>query len=509
MNKCIIIGSGLAGLTMGVVLSRSGYDVTILEQSNQIGGCLQCFKRGNAKFETGMHIVGSLDDGEVLSNYFNFLGIKDKINISRLDTNAYNITKLYGEYFHFPNGHEAMIENFGSLFPKEKDNLVRYWQIIDKIAETTPYYRLNTEKQISKTDVYLSTTSINEVLDNIFEDNLLKEVLMGNISLYAARKNRTPFTSHAFINDFYNRSAFRIIGGSDSISKALHDEIIKNGGTIKVHSRVTRAICREGKISELILSNGESVHGDIFISSMHPAALTELFVNNELRPTYTSRIQSIPNTISVFSLYIKFRPESVPYINSNFFLCNNSSPWDLEDYTDETWPRGFLYMHSCHTDNPKFASTGVIFAYMSASELTLWADSRVGNRGNEYEEFKKAKTAKLLALVEEEFPGITANIENIYSATPLTFRDYTLNPGGSMYGMAKDITLGVCGRVSYRTKIPNLYLVGQSIKAHGILGVLAGTVDVCAAILGEEEVRRNMLERNDTSAKTIFQISIR
>ena len=60
MKKCIIIGSGLGGLSTSVILAKNGYDVTILEQASQIGGCLQCFQRDGVKFETGMHFIGRL-----------------------------------------------------------------------------------------------------------------------------------------------------------------------------------------------------------------------------------------------------------------------------------------------------------------------------------------------------------------------------------------------------------------------------------------------------------------
>ena len=50
-EKVVIIGSGLGGLSSGVILAKNGYDVTVLEQGNQIGGCLQCFTRHGAKFE--------------------------------------------------------------------------------------------------------------------------------------------------------------------------------------------------------------------------------------------------------------------------------------------------------------------------------------------------------------------------------------------------------------------------------------------------------------------------
>ena len=41
-KKVIIIGSGLGGLSTGVILAKNGYRVTVLEQATQVGGCLQC-----------------------------------------------------------------------------------------------------------------------------------------------------------------------------------------------------------------------------------------------------------------------------------------------------------------------------------------------------------------------------------------------------------------------------------------------------------------------------------
>ena len=40
MSKVVIIGSGLGGLSCGVTLAKNGYEVTVLEQGAQIGGCL-------------------------------------------------------------------------------------------------------------------------------------------------------------------------------------------------------------------------------------------------------------------------------------------------------------------------------------------------------------------------------------------------------------------------------------------------------------------------------------
>ena len=83
-RKIVIIGSGLGGLSCGVLLAKEGYDVTILEQSSQAGGCLQCFKRKGIKFETGMHFIGSADKGQTLFRLMKALEIDDKIQLSNV-----------------------------------------------------------------------------------------------------------------------------------------------------------------------------------------------------------------------------------------------------------------------------------------------------------------------------------------------------------------------------------------------------------------------------------------
>ena len=486
MKKCIIIGSGLGGLSTGVILAKNGYEVTILEQASQVGGCLQCFTRDGVKFETGMHFIGSLDDDQVLSHYFNYLEIKDKIQFNRLDPQAYDVVSLQGEHFAFPNGREAFVEQFAQRFPSQRENLERYCDLVEQVASLSPFRDLQHSVDENRfIDDKLLYQSLSEVIEQTITDPLLREVLVGNLSLYAAQKDKTPFATHAFIFDFYNKSAFRIVGGSDAIVKALREVLEQYGGTI-----LTRH-----KVSRILTENGETFTADIVISDVNPKQLIDLVEPKIFTEAYKSRIKNISDTISVFSLFLRFKEGAMPYINSNFYSFHTDSPWKMGGTIDDTWPQGYLYMHHCHEPHPKTARGGVVLAYMSMDAVKQWSEKTIGHRGKDYEQFKHDMAERLIDAVEQDFPGFRESLADYYAATPLTYRDYTLTPEGSIYGLAKNVN-NIADRVSYKTKVSNLLLVGQNINSHGMLGVLVGTMTVCQHLLGEEKVRQQMMEAN-------------
>ena len=91
-----IIGSGLGGLTCGYILSKNGYKVAIFEQGEQLGGCLQTFKRRGVKFETGVHYVGSMDEGQTLNMLFHYLSLFPEIQVSPLHPLAFDVVSFKG-----------------------------------------------------------------------------------------------------------------------------------------------------------------------------------------------------------------------------------------------------------------------------------------------------------------------------------------------------------------------------------------------------------------------------
>lgn len=487
MKKCIVIGSGLGGLSCGFIMARNGYKVTVLEQGTQIGGCLQCFRRKGVLFDTGMHYIGSTRKGQTLYAMAHYLGIDNALRLSSLDTNGYDIIQLKGERYSLANGRERFINTLASCFSESRKELELYYDTVKHVTSTMPIHTLTRNTDFMASADY-QLRSVGGTINEIISHPLLREVLGGISPLYAGEQWHTPFTTHALIADFYEQSAFRIVGGSEKVAASLKISIEAMGGQVVTRKQVTKIECDETKARGVECADGEYFNADVVISDIHPSATLKLVNSRLLRPAYRQRIENIRNTTGAFTVYLKFKKDKVSYMNHNLFLYRGDSVWNCAQYDEQSWPKFLLYMHFCHELNPVFAETAEVITYMNYEDVKPWEDTRTGRRGEAYEEFKQRKAELVIKALEEECPELRGNIEAYYTSTPLTYRDYTGTPNGSMYGAAKDISTNMVGRISHRTRIPNLLLTGQSITSHGMLGVLAGSIVTCSELLALDTI---------------------
>lgn len=492
MERCVVIGSGLGGLACGCILAKNGYDVVVLEQGAQVGGCLQCFRRGGMVFDTGMHYVGSMDAGQTAYAIAHYLGIDHALALDRLNPAGYDVVSLQGKRYRMANGRAQFVDALASQFGESKGQIEQYYDLVKRVTAAIPIHNLKIHTDVEPSMAY-TMRSVGDVLAQTVHKDLLREVLGGISPCYAGSQWRTPFITHALIADSYEQSAFRIVGGSESVAVALRHSIESMGGRVLTRKKATRIVCDDKQATHVECQDGDSYAADVVISDIHPAATIRLVDSNLLRPAYRHRMDGMENTTGAFTVYLKFKSGSVPYNNHNLYLYQGDSVWGCQQYSQDTWPKFLLYMHFCHKPSPTFAETAEVITYMNYEDVKKWAGTRSGKRGDDYEDFKRAKAERVIQVLEAECPEVKGNIETYYTSTPLTYRDYTGVPQGAMYGIAKDINESMQGRVSHKTRIPNLLLTGQCTTSHGMLGVLAGSIVTCSQLLSLDTIFEQIL----------------
>ncbi|NLA15440.1 MAG: NAD(P)/FAD-dependent oxidoreductase [Bacteroidales bacterium] len=478
----VIIGSGLGGLVCGYILSKNGLKIAIVEKNNIPGGCLQTFVRKGAKFETGMHYIGSMKEGQPLHRFFKYLSIADRLELSRLDTSGYDVVSFQGDRYAYANDKKPFADTLARHFPKEKNSLALYINRMENIAERSPLYSFKNMDNPYWMDQSNMQIGVVEYIRSLTSNNKLQNVLAGIMPLYGGMAEKTPLYYHALITDFYNKSAYRFIGGSDIIVQLLSESILNFGGEIITNALVTKVNFDHEKATGVTLLDNRRIDASKIISDIHPALLMDMVDTPLIRKAYKQRIRNIEQTNSNFTVYIKFKKNTVPYLNYNYYHYPGASVWDGH----------FFYMHMCNEPCQKFVKSAVLFESMEWKEVERWQKLPRGNRGAEYEDFKARKAQKMLMNLERQFPGTITHIEDYWTSTPLTYRDYTGTLNGSMYGILRDKNALTETFISHRTKVPNLLLAGQNINAHGIMGVIIGSVLTCGDILGIDKLTKEI-----------------
>jgi len=503
-QSVIIIGGGIGGLFCGAILSKEGYDVKIFEQHNKIGGGLHHFTREGVEFETGMHVIGTFQPGGVLNKICSYLGIMDKLSILPSNDDCFELFQIGSDQktYRYAKGAERFIETLAAEFPEEKENIKRYVQAMYDIMKESKMFNL----EISDNAVqYLPkfAVSVGEFIDSFTENERLRAVLALSNPLYSGEQYKTPVYIHAIISTLYIEGAARFVGGSQQLADALADLIRQSGGGVFTRKGVKHIEIKDKEIEYIVTADGEKHQADWYISAIHPSSMFKLMDKSKIQRSYWQRIDSIPNSYSAFTLFIIFKPESFPYLNyTGYYIDDYSQVWKHGEYVPDKFPNGMMYITPPITMNDKYAQKMIINCIMSFDAVKKWENTTVGKRGEEYAAFKKRCEEQIIDKLAIVFPDIRACIKSVYSASPLTIRDFYNQKEGSLYGVKKDCNNITLSHIPVRTKLKNLLLTGQNINLHGIVGTPLTAIYTCAELLGLEYLL-NKIRHETVRHKTI------
>ena len=293
----VIVGSGLGGLECGVILSREGYKVLVLEKNKQLGGNLQTFSRDKRIFDTGIHYIGGLDKGQNLYQYFKYLGIMDDLKLQRMDNDGYDIISFAGEEkeYRHAQGYDNFIEQLAQDFPNERQNIVAYCEKMREVCDTFPMYNLQQSSMDLQNMPYLDINA-HDYIASVTSNKKLQKVLAGSNVLYAGDADKTPLYVHALVVNSYIESAYRCVNGSTQIAKGLTKIILNNGGKVLKHAHVEKFHFDGSNIDYVALKDGRRFYGKDFISNIHPAVTLDMVEEGKVRSAYRKRITSSDNT---------------------------------------------------------------------------------------------------------------------------------------------------------------------------------------------------------------------
>jgi all-trans-retinol 13,14-reductase len=379
----VIIGSGLGGLLSGNILSREGYNVCILEKNSKLGGSLQTFGRKACIFNTGLHYTESLDEGQILHQYFRYFGLHDRLKLRRLDENGFDVISFSDGKYPLAMGYRNFTDTLLHYFPKEKQSLAKYLDTIKSICSSISLYNLS-DKPFNIFECSSLGVGAADYIRSEISDPRLQNVIAGNNLMYAGHDKKTPLMIHALINNSFIESAWRVVDGSHLMINILADNITGNGGMIYKNSKAVKFTTEGNSIKSVMVEGGEEIEGKYFISNTHPEQLLSMIGRLKISGAFSYRISNLEDTIGMFTLYLVFKKNSFPYLNYNFYHYNQDDTWVAGNYDISKWPQMYALMPTASSKSDTYAESASVLTYMQFSELEKWKNTLTGNRGEDY-----------------------------------------------------------------------------------------------------------------------------
>lgn len=481
----IVIGSGVSGMTTAIILAREGRKVLLLEQHSRPGGLMQHFRRGGLIFPTGVHCLGSLDSGQILWRYFKYLGVLERLNLVPLAPDGFEEYSFPGKRFQIPYGHEAFRRRLHEYFPAEKAAVDRFVSDMRESVAGLALYNLHNTPEWPRME--WEPTALGHYLVQLGCSKELTAVLTAMNPLYGIHPSECPVQTHFLVMDSFLNSSWRIDEYRTPLAEAFVESLLEYGGEVRCGARVVGILSDQGWAKAVRLDSGEIFHADLVVFTGHPKQLIDLCPPGSFRLAFHNRLRDCENTLSAFAVAIRWRDIECPMAQRDVFLYR-------------TWDTGIHYQHKLlATDEkphmvycsalPRGADGSfsvVTLTGMMSEELAAFDDSTRGSRSEDYKAAKDLIAERTVAALVGRWPEMESKLSIVDACSPLTFRDYTLTPGGTAYGIKKSVSSFKASRFTAETKIKGLLLAGQSIIQPGIIGALISGVHACTVILGQD-----------------------
>jgi all-trans-retinol 13,14-reductase len=489
----VIIGSGVSGMTAATILAKEGRQVLVLEQHSRPGGLMQHFRRKALVFPTGVHRLGSLDDGQVLSRYFQYLGVLDKLSLKRMSADGFEEYSFPGFRFRVPIGREAFCERLHQYFPREKVAVDRFFTDMNRLVSQFPLYNLVHPSE--RPGLVLESKPLASYLDHLSCSRELKGILSANNPLYGIPPSECPLHTHFLVTDSFLNSSWRVDEYATPLADAFSKSLLAQGGEIRCNALVTEISASAGRAEGVVLANTEYIPTDLVIFTGHPRQIFNLCPPGSFRPAFRHRLEDTHDTFGAFALALSWGHPDCALVQCDTFIYDS---WDTEaQYRQKlvSLPQRPSMIYCCampQKTNSEYAVTAIVG--VAPEEMAPFELTRRGERSETYQAAKHCLARRILDTLQEHWPEKAPYLKMLDACTPLTFRDYTLTPRGTAYGIIKSADNFRHTQFSPNTKLKNLFLAGQSIIQPGVLGALISGVYTCTAILGRTYLMNKIMK---------------
>jgi all-trans-retinol 13,14-reductase len=274
--------------------------------------------------------------------------------------------------------------------------------------------------------------------------------------LHGVSPEEVSFAQHACIVGPYYLSVYGLGGGGRNLSKAFDNQMGRLDVRIYCGQEASEILLSQQRaVTGVRLANDEVLECAGCVSTLHPRSLLDLVPHSLFRRSFLSRLKTLEETTSAYMVYGAWgsRPRNLG--PSNLIL----SPGPVYPLFRENGPleERIFFISFPQKGGKKSSDQGVmVLCQAHPKEVECWFGSRPGKRPSDYLRFKEQITERMGRHLEMTCPEFAGQINYLECCTPLTLKEKTNSPYGSLYG-AKH-------RLEQYNPLPSIWRVSLSLR---------------------------------------------
>jgi prolycopene isomerase len=318
------------------------------------------------------------------------------------------------------------------------------------------------------------------MLDERVKNPKLKAVISGLWGYFGLPPSKlSPFYYAMPLMGYLEGGGYYPVGTSQKISDSFVGLIKKNGGEVKLNTRVDKILTRDHAAYGVRTADGAEYRGRAVISNANAIdTFGRMMDEKEFLKDHLARMDKLSVSFSTLLVWLGLKTDLVRKVGLKESEIFYYPGYDVEAEYEAIMTGGLpddigfgltIYDNLHPSLSPKGKNTLNIivtqgFDYWKKYET----DYFYGNKES-YTKEKMRLADILIDKIEKMFlPGLRKAIEVLEVATPLTNLRFTSNPRGAIYGWDQTVDNSGQRRFPQTTPIKNLYLSGAwTFPGHG------------------------------------------
>ena len=475
-KKAIVIGSGFGGIAVSLRLKKLGYDTTIVEKLESLGGRARVFEINGYKHDAGPTVITAPFLFDELFNLFN-KNREDYLDFVPLEP-------WYRYYFH-----DGKTFDYCSTVEKTNEQISKF-----EPNDINGYYKLlNQSKKIFDIGFtqlsdkpFISFSKMIKVIPNLFilqsyltvsqlvNKYLKNPYLRKAFSIHPLLVGGDPHTTtsiYALIHYLERKwGVFFCMGGTGKIVSELKKLMIECGIKIKTNTEVKECVVENNKISKIITNNEAITNFDLVVCNADPPMVySNLLKKYNLKRPFKKE-KSLLYSMGLFVLFFGTKKKYNNVAHHTIWMTERFKSLLHDIFKNKILSKDFsLYIHRPTATDNSFAPEGCDSFYVLCPVPNL--------QGNvEWDkESENLKDRIISELSKTIMPKLEETITDIFWMNPKDFKQDYNSMHGSGFSIAPIFTQSAWFRYHNRDKkIKNLFFsAAGSHPGAGIPGVLS------------------------------------